>query len=123
CPPGALLARARAAREAVVAANQSASLTGNTAVTTKTRDRRVSDRVTMWTPVQLTAPDGAAPAALKNLSVAGLCCTTARAFPEMTLVKIVLDLPAKPVGDAEHVRLELNGAVVRCLALRHGTGK
>lgn len=73
--------------------------------------------------MQLTAPDGSAPAALKNLSVAGLCCTTARAFPEMTLVKILLDLPAAAGDDAEHVRLELSGAVVRCEALRHGTGK
>jgi len=88
-----------------------------------TRDRRRSDRVTLWSPVQLTAPDGSAPAALKNLSVAGLCCTTSRAFPELALVQVTLDLPSGPQDGASHVRLELSGAIVRCVPLRHGTGK
>src|SRR5688572_9338953 len=43
---------------------------------TNTKDRRHGERVTLWSPVQITADDGSAPAALKNLSVAGLCCTT-----------------------------------------------
>jgi len=90
---------------------------------TNTKDRRRSERVTLWSPVQLVAPDGSAPAALKNLSVAGLCCTTARAFPELSLVKVHLDLPAGGDPANEHVRLELSGAVVRCDTLRHGTGK
>jgi hypothetical protein len=90
---------------------------------TNTKDRRRSERVTLWSPVQLVAPDGAAPAALKNLSVAGLCCTTSRVFPELSLVKIQLDLPSGEDPGAEHVRLELSGAVVRCEPLRHGTGK
>jgi hypothetical protein len=88
---------------------------------TNTKDRRRSERVTVWSPVQLSAPEGAAPAALKNLSVAGLCCTTSRQFPELSLVKIALDVAG--AGDDERVRLELDGAVVRCTPLRHGTGK
>ena len=89
---------------------------------TNTKDRRHGERVTLWSPVQITADDGSAPAALKNLSVAGLCCTTSRAFPELALVKIALDLPTQ--DDAgERLRLELSGAVVRCIPLRHGTGK
>ena len=85
------------------------------------KDRRTSERVTLWSSVKLTAQDGSAPAALKNLSVAGLCCTTGRVFPELSLLKIELDLPAG--GTDSRVRLELSGAVVRCEALRHGTGK
>ena len=89
---------------------------------TDIKDRRRGERVTLWSPVQITADDGSAPAALKNLSVAGLCCTTSRAFSELALVKIALDLPAED-ETAERLRLELTGAVVRCLPLRHGTGK
>jgi hypothetical protein len=91
---------------------------------TNTKDRRSSERVTLWSPVELAGPEGAAPAALKNLSVAGICCTTSRAFPELSLVKVMLDLPS-PAAEArsERTRLELTGAVVRCVPLRHGTGK
>jgi hypothetical protein len=89
---------------------------------TDTKDRRVGERVTLWSPVRITDDDGSAPAALKNLSVAGLCCTTSRAFPELALVKIGLDLPGAAHSD-ERLQLELSGAVVRCVPLRHGTGK
>ena len=79
---------------------------------TETKDRRRGERVTLWSPVQLCGADGSAPAALKNLSVAGLCCTTSRAFPELALVKIVVDLPGAG-EEGERLRLELDGAVVR----------
>jgi hypothetical protein len=85
-----------------------------------TKDRRRDERVTLRSPVELTAADETVPAALKNLSVAGLLCTTSRNFPELTLLKVALDLP----GDGEErLRLELSGAVVRCEPIRHGTGK
>lgn len=89
---------------------------------TRTQDRRQSDRVTFWSPVVLEAPDGAEPAALRNLSVAGLSCTTSRPFTEMTQLKLTLDLPATKEGESP-LRLELQGAVVRCRPLRHATGK
>src|SRR5262249_36013835 len=67
---------------------------------TRTQDRRQSDRVTFWSPVVPQAPDGAEPAALRNLSVAGLSCTTSRPFPEMTQLKLTLDLPATKEGES-----------------------
>jgi hypothetical protein len=91
--------------------------------TVHTKDRRTSERVTFPSPLMLTAPDGAEPARLRNLSVAGISCTTACRYPEMAQLKITLDLePATPDG-APGFRLEVNGAVVRCRPLRHGTGK
>jgi hypothetical protein len=89
---------------------------------TDLKDRRRGERVTLWSPVELSAEDGSAPAALRNLSVAGLCCTTSRKFPELALVKIRLDLPG-PDEATGRLQLELSGAVVRCIPLRHGTGK
>lgn len=91
--------------------------------TTSTRDRRRHERVTLATPVTLAAPTGALPAALCNLSVAGLRCTTARPLDEMTRLQITLDLPPLPNESLVGVRLEISGAVVRCTPLRHGTGK
>ncbi len=92
-------------------------------MSTKTKDRRRSERVTFWSPVEISAPDGASPAALRNLSVAGLCCTTERPFPELSRVKIALDLTSGDAKDDARLRFELAGAVVRCQPVRHGTGK
>jgi hypothetical protein len=90
--------------------------------TVHTKDRRTSERVTFPTPLVLSLPDAAETAALRNLSVAGISCTTARRYPEMAQIKITLDLPAANPGE-EPLRLEVMGAVVRCQPLRHGTGR
>jgi hypothetical protein len=76
--------------------------------TVQTKDRRGGERVTFHSPLTLTAPDGA--------------CTTSCAYPEMTRVKITLDLEPEKSG-AQGFRLEVTGAVVRCRPLRHGTGQ
>jgi hypothetical protein len=90
--------------------------------TTHRKDRRASERVTVRSPLVLSAEEGAEPARLRNLSVAGIACTTARRYAEMTKLKISLELaPADPEGGGR-VCLEVTGAVVRCRALRHGTG-
>lgn len=90
--------------------------------TVQSKNRRASERVTLRSPLTLTAPDGAEPAKLRNLSVAGISCTTSCRYAEMALVKITLDLEPAKAG-AEAFRLEVTGAVVRCRPLRHGTGR
>ena len=91
--------------------------------TVHTKDRRTSERVTFPTPLVLSVPDGSEPAALRNLSVAGISCTSARQYAEMTQIRITLDLPAAKSGEEPPLRLEVTGVVVRCRALRHGTGR
>lgn len=90
---------------------------------TSPQDRRHHPRVDFWSPLLLNAPDGAEPAALRNLSTAGLACTTSRAFPELTQLKVTLDLPPVVPGEGPGLRLEVTAAVVRCQPLRHGTGR
>lgn len=90
--------------------------------TIETKDRRSGERVTLRSPLTLIAPDGAEPAKLRNLSVAGIACTTSCRYPEMARVKITLDLEPEKEGTAGF-RLEVTGAVVRCRPLRHGTGR
>lgn len=90
--------------------------------TVQSKDRRASERVTLRSPLTLTAPDGAEPAKLRNLSVAGIACTTSCRYPEMTRLKITLDLEGAKEG-SPGFRLEVTGAVVRCRPLRHGTGR
>src|SRR5262249_28776386 len=111
--------RSRAQRPA---APMPASCEGRDMPTVQTKDRRGGERVTFHSPLTLTAPDGAEPAKLRNLSVAGIACTTSCAYHEMTRVKITLDLEPEKTG-AAGFRLEVTGAVVRCRPLRHGTGQ
>ena len=91
--------------------------------TVHTKDRRTSERVTLPSPLVLTVPEGSEPAALRNLSVAGISCTTGRRYPEMTQIRVTLDLPSAKAGEEPPLRLEVTGVVVRCRPLRHGTGR
>jgi hypothetical protein len=91
--------------------------------TVHTKDRRSSERVTFPSPLVLSLPEGSEPAVLRNLSVAGISCTTARRYAELTQIRITLDLPPAKAGEEPPLRLEVTGAVVRCRPLRHGTGR
>ena len=77
-------------------------------MTASPRERRRALRAIADFPIRLSPKDGALPAMLKDLSTIGLCCTTAQAVPELTLVGIDLQLPGQQ--DAHAVK----GAVVRC---------
>ncbi len=69
-------------------------------------ERRRAPRIEADLPLTLTARDAGAPAHLKDLSELGLCCTFPEPVPEMTLVRVGLEIESQ-VHD-------LDGAVVRC---------
>ena len=71
-----------------------------------TPERRRARRVRAHLPVTLEARDAGAPARLKDISSVGLCCTFPESIPEMTLVRVRVEIESE-----EH---ELEGAVVRC---------
>lgn len=68
-------------------------------------ERRRAPRVSAKLPLQLIARDANAAAELRDLSTIGLCCIFPEPIPEMTAVKLQLEL-----GDKAH---EIVGAVVR----------
>jgi hypothetical protein len=70
------------------------------------KDRRRAPRVAADLPIELVARDAGAPARLRDISSNGLCCTSAEAIPELTMVRVQLDL--------EGQRHALEGVVVRC---------
>jgi hypothetical protein len=69
-------------------------------------ERRRSPRVRAKLPMTLKARDAGSAAQLKDISNLGLCCTFPEPIPEMTLVKVRVE-----VDNTEH---EIEGAVVRC---------
>ena len=75
--------------------------------TEKPSDRRRAPRFEADLPVNLSGRDVDAKARLKDISALGLCCQFPEPVPEMTLVKIRMDLAKDEDFVAE-------GAVVRC---------
>jgi hypothetical protein len=73
-------------------------------------ERRQSPRAKAEWDVTLELPDGPVGARLRDVSGAGLCFFVDREVPEMTLIKVALDLP---LPDGVHP-LRCAGAVVRC---------
>lgn len=86
------------------------------------KDRRNQQRVTLTAPLSLAAPDGAERATLRNLSLSGLSCLTAGPIPEMTRLRVRLDLADVAEGNESAVRIELEAAVVRCRPVRLRSG-
>ena len=71
----------------------------------KGQERRRAQRVRAAIPLSIEARDSGAEALLKDISTNGLCCLYPEPLPEMTLVRMNLDIEDKA--------LEIEGAVVR----------
>ena len=73
-------------------------------------DRRRAARVSADLPIRLSARDSAGDAWLKDISTNGMCFTFANSLPEMTVVRLDLE-----VDDGQGKKgIEVEGAVVRC---------
>ncbi|GDY02628.1 hypothetical protein LBMAG49_19570 [Planctomycetota bacterium] len=72
------------------------------------RERRRAPRARAEFQIHLNPKEGAQPATLKDLSIIGLCCSTAHKMAELALVGIDLQLPGQSGNHS------VKGAVVRC---------
>ena len=76
-------------------------------------ERRNHPRAAVDWPVTIALEDGEHPARLRDVSRSGVCFYLDRRIPEMTLLRLELDLPG--VDDAgEPRRISGMGVVVRC---------
>lgn len=88
-------------------------------------ERRAHPRASVDWPVTIALPDGEHEARLRDVSKAGVCFYLDRRVPEMTLLRLELDVPAPAAaqtaasaGDGpDEIRISGNGVVVRCRAL------
>jgi hypothetical protein len=84
-------------------------------------ERRRHPRVALDWPVKISLPDGTHEARLRDISRAGVCFFLDRRIPEMTVLRMDLDLPPREPGQdvspsgAAHVAG--SGVVVRCQPL------
>ena len=92
-------------------------------MTHQVKDRRRDPRVTVWSPVSISTEDGPIEAQLRNLSLAGVGCTSRQDLAEMTKVAVVLELPVDPANAEDRLRMDLQGVVVRCRPLRRGAAR
>ena len=88
-----------------------------------TKDRRRQERVTVWSPIRLETEDGPVEATLRNLSLAGVCCTARSDYAEMTRLKVSIELPLDPQDPKERLQLDVEGVVVRCRPQRRGSAR
>ena len=79
------------------------------------RERRAHPRAGCDGSITIQLDDGAHRARLRDVSRAGLCFYLDRRLPEMTLLAVRIDLPARGGGRAE--ASEGRGVVVRCQPL------
>lgn len=79
------------------------------------RERRRHPRATLDCPVTVQLQDGPIEARLRDVSRAGLCFYLDRRIPEMTILRMALELPARPGGPK--LKIEGSGVVVRCLPI------
>ena len=86
-------------------------------------ERRAHPRAAVDWPVTIALQDGEHEARLRDVSKAGVCFYLDRRVPEMTMLRLELDVPAPAAtvasGDdgPDEVRISRNGVVVRCRAL------
>lgn len=78
-------------------------------------ERRRHPRVTVDLPITISLADGEHEARLRDVSRAGICFFLDRRVPEMTLLRMRLDLPGTAGG--ARAAIEGRGVVVRCEAL------
>jgi len=78
-------------------------------------ERRRHPRVALDWPLTITLEDGTHQARLRDISQAGVCFFLDRRIPEMTILRMSLDLPQD--GGASLAPIQGGGVVVRCQAL------
>jgi PilZ domain len=79
------------------------------------KERRLHPRFVVPGKVEL-AVGKEGPAVLRDLSMSGLSCVSPRAFDEMTVLEITMQLPLRGAREA----FKAGGAVVRCAKERDG---
>lgn len=82
------------------------------------RERRAHPRAHCDGTLTLELADGAHHARLRDVSRAGICFYLDRPLPEMTILGVRIDLPARP-GEPS-VRIQARGVVVRSLPISRG---
>jgi len=78
-------------------------------------ERRRHPRLALDWPLSITLPDGIYQARLRDVSRSGVCFFLDRRIPEMTILRMSLDLP-QDGGDALPP-IQGSGVVVRCRPL------
>ena len=81
-------------------------------------ERRRHPRANCDWPITITLDDGVHQAKLRDVSRGGLCFFLDRRIPEMTILRMSLDLPDRGTGTA--AKLEGSGVVVRCQPISAG---
>jgi len=80
------------------------------------RERRQHPRAALDVPITISLSEGTYEARLRDISRAGVCFFLDRRIPEMTVLRMDLDLPGNGDGRVrQHVAG--SGVVVRCRAL------
>lgn len=79
------------------------------------RERRAHPRASCDGTITIQLADGAHQARLRDVSRAGICFYLDRPLPEMTMLAVRIDLPARARRAAE--RIDGRGVVVRCLPI------
>jgi c-di-GMP-binding flagellar brake protein YcgR len=79
------------------------------------KDRRLHPRYVVEGKIELGVGKDA-PAVLRDLSMSGLSCVSPKAFEEMTVLEITMQLPLH--GDKQ--AFKAGGAVVRCEKVKTG---
>jgi hypothetical protein len=85
-------------------------------------ERRRHPRIPLDWPVTIALDDGTFPARLRDVSRAGMCFFLDRRVPEMTILRMDLELPPAPgspraAGEPAGERVTGSGVVVRCQPL------
>lgn len=82
-------------------------------------ERRRHPRVPFDWPVTIALPDGEHAARLRDVSRAGVCFFLDRRIPEMTVLRLAVDLPERGTGAARSPEYTVRGSgvVVRCRPL------
>jgi hypothetical protein len=78
-------------------------------------ERRREPRANIDLPITIALPDGEHEARLRDVSKGGVCFYLDRRIPEMTMLRLELNLPTE-AGELPQ-RVSGAGVVVRCLAL------
>lgn len=79
-------------------------------------ERRRTARAKADVPVHIDCPTGRMRARVRDLSTSGICFFLSEPMPEMTAVRVDLEIPV----DGRRERLVGDGAVVRCQRIASG---
>lgn len=94
-------------------------MTSSAKPTPSGRERRAHPRAACEGSLTLQLDDGAYRARLRDVSRAGICFYLDRPVPEMTVLAVRIELPARR-GGGEPTRIDGRGVVVRCLPISKG---